>query len=76
MKQDFDWEQCAKLHPAEVVEFLRSVQYTTISQEDFVLAYQKLPRLDGKPKRGSRTPNKLRNTYRNLRDKFGFFQPV
>jgi hypothetical protein len=75
MIQNFDWAECAKLHPQEVVWFLRSVQHTEISQDDFVIAYQKLPRLADKPKRGSRSPSKLRGTYRNLRDKFGFFQP-
>jgi hypothetical protein len=70
----FDWEEAKKVHSAGMVALLKKTYRSQITEDDFVKLYQAVPMQDGDSKRGRRSPSVARNNYRNLKEKFGFFQ--
>lgn len=70
----FDWERAKEIHHPEMLAFLKRIQRTEFSEQDFVNVYQTIPVKGGNSKRGRRSPSYARQQYRNLRDKFGFFK--
>lgn len=69
--KEFDWEQAKKQNSPRMFQLLKSTHDKPISEEDFVTMFKSTPRGDGSVTR--RSPSRGRAMYRNLRDKFGFF---
>ena len=73
MTKQFDWIECAKIHSPVVVEFLRAVQATEISEQEFSTKFSALPREGKLHATRTSSPSSARQTYRHLRDNFDFF---
>lgn len=59
-----------------MVVFLKSVQGTDITEEDFIRQYKAVPcMVTGRRKHNTRSTHNARKEYRNLKTKFGFFEP-
>ncbi len=74
MYQKFDWEYAKKIRSKETYEYLLSVYDKPLSEDEFVKQYSELPRNKAHASK-TRSPSSARQNYRNLKYKFGFFQP-
>lgn len=61
----WEWDKCP--HSPEITKWLKSIQGTFISEEEFVKTYKTIT------KHSHREPSRLRRKYRNMRDEFDFF---
>jgi hypothetical protein len=79
----FDFDECAKYHHKEVVDFLKENHQKKIGETFYVIAmnrirsgltYVALNKNQRKSQKRLRQPAKLRKEYRHLKERFGFFQ--
>jgi hypothetical protein len=74
MKKAFDWEQCSKQHRPAHVAWLKANHDKPITEVEYVEAYRDLRASDNRSNNARRySTAKLKGSYRNLRDTFGFF---
>ena len=70
----FDWEYHKKHAQPKRHEWLKANYNKPISQDDYIAAMIPLKATQtGKIKNNNYSPHKLKNQYRNLKQKFGFF---
>ncbi len=70
--KEFDWENAKEHKHRMEFNFLRKVYNKKISEEDFLIGWEKLRPYINK---NHRSPSYGRAQYRKLRDIFGFFNP-
>lgn len=68
----FDWDYAKSTHRKEVYDFLKNNHDKTLSEQEVVEMWSKLPRI-GVGFR-NRSPSSVKYQYKNLKEKFGFFQ--
>ncbi len=68
----FDWDYAYgnNSHSSIVLDYIKSVYQTAISEEEFVKGYTALPKSTSK---SIRTPSRAKDQYRKLKEVFGFF---
>lgn len=72
MEKDFDWKIAKTIHGPEMIALFRDLAKTHMSESEYVQRFVKIPMLQGRSKRGRRSPSYARNSYRTLKDKYGF----
>jgi hypothetical protein len=70
----FDWEQCSKLHKADWTAWLKTNHRKPVTEAEYAEAYRTTRTTDTRPYKARRYASaKLRKSYRNLVENFGFF---
>lgn len=72
MKKTFDWKIAETMHGPKMIALFRDLAETHISESVYVQRFVQIPMLNGRSKRGRRSPSYARNSYRTLKDKYGF----
>ena len=74
MEKAFDWEQCSKQHRPAHVAWLKANHDKPVTAVEYAEAYKELRASDNRPNNARRySTAKLKGSYRNLRETFGFF---
>jgi len=74
MKKAFDWEQCSRQHQPAHVAWLKANHDKPVTAGEYAEAYKELRASDNRPNNARRySTAKLKGSYRNLRETFGFF---
>ncbi len=74
MTKTFDWAQYSERHKPEWAAWLEANHARPVTEVEFFEAYRAQRGADSRPHKARRYATaKLRKTYRNLREGFGFF---
>ena len=70
--KNFDWDFAKNSygHLDTTVDWLKSVHDKPLTEEEFINQYKSLPKRKG----SDRSPHKLKQRYKHLKEVFGFFR--
>jgi hypothetical protein len=69
----FDWDESN--HSPQMTAFMKSVQYSGMSEGAFVDAYRQIPYSGTRGQNKARGPSRARSDYKRLVKIFDFFSP-
>jgi hypothetical protein len=76
MMKSFDWKLCSALHKAEWARWLQTNHAKPVTEAQYMEAYRAMRGEDIRSHKARRyATTKLRRSYRNLQEEFGFFTP-
>jgi hypothetical protein len=77
MTKTFNWDLCSKQHKPEWASWLEANHAKSVTEAEYMEAYRTNRESDPRPHKARRYATaKLRQAYRNLREDYGFFEPL